>query len=266
MLSTLKAGIFRLSRKHYSSHRWYGCYKERELRRVLKGSFPAELPRGYGRWLDERLVEYPWMLSRLPENVVHLLDAGSTLNHRFILDNRALRGKNMTIMTLAPEDRCFWQKRVSYVYGDLRSTCFRDGYFDAIVCLSVLEHVGLDNRRYDPDSNASARNPKAYLEVIQEFRRILKPGGVCLITVPFGKYQMRHWLQVFDSPMVATIVKAFGPADLRTSYFAYNDKDGWQSSSAEGAADATYFDLNSDTPWPGCPAGAGAICCLEMRK
>lgn len=266
LLSKLKAGLFRLSRNHYSNHRWYGCYKERQLQRVLQAPFPGELPHGYGRWLDERMVEYPWMLSRLPENAVNLLDAGSTLNHHFILNHAALRGKNISIITLAPEEQCFWQKRISYVYGDLRSTCFRDGYFDVIVCLSVLEHVGLDNTRYDSGSDASLRNPQAYLEVIREFRRVLKRGGVCLITVPYGKYQIRHWLQVFDSPMITGIMNAFSPSKYDIFYFSYHHDDGWQRSSSDKAAEATYFDLNADTPWPGCPAGAGAICCLEMKK
>jgi len=62
--------------------------REQEIRRVL-GS-PAilqtflkseALPKNYGRGLDERIVEYPWLMSRLGNRSSKLLDLGSTLNH-----------------------------------------------------------------------------------------------------------------------------------------------------------------------------------------
>ena len=267
VIGAIKSGLFRLSPGHHSSHRWYGHYKQRVLRRTLKHPFnPQQLPPGYGRWLDERLVEYPWMLSRLPQGRGDLLDAGSTLNHRFILSHPILRDKNITIFTLAPEPECYWRERISYVFGDLRNMYFRDRSFSVVVCLSVLEHVGLDTRMYDQKRSAGERDPEAYLAAVDEMNRVLKPGGSCLISVPFGKYQLRSWLQVFDSVMVERIVATFRPATYDVKFFRYTDNAGWQLSTREHAADAPYFDLHSDTPWPGCPAGAGAVACLELKK
>src|SRR4051812_30287543 len=40
----------------------------------------APLPAGYGEFLDERVVEYPWLFSRLAGRAGSLLDAGSVLN------------------------------------------------------------------------------------------------------------------------------------------------------------------------------------------
>jgi SAM-dependent methyltransferase len=266
LLRDLKAGCFRLSPGHNSNHRWYGHYKERELTRILDQPFSPKLPSGYGRWLDERIVEYPWMLSRLPKHVLTLLDAGSTLNRRLILDRPELRDKDITVMTLSPEHDCFWRYGVSYVFGDLRRTYFRDATFDAIVCLSVLEHIGFNNSRYDPTTQIEPQCADAYLTVVTEFRRLLKPGGVCLISVPYGKHQRRDWLQVFDQGMVSSIVECFASAKSQVIYFLYSEADGWQSSTSDKASGASYFDLNSDAPWLGCPAGAGALACLELRK
>jgi SAM-dependent methyltransferase len=267
VIAAIKSWLFRLFSRHHSTHRWYGHYKQRALRRVLNCPFsPQDLPHGYGRWLDERLVEYPWMLSRLPEGAADLLDAGSTLNQRLILSHPRMRDKNITIFTLAPETECYWRDRVSYVFGDLRNMYFRDRSFSIVVCLSVLEHVGLDTRMYDPRKLAEERDPEAYLAAVHEMHRVLKPGGSCLISVPYGKYQLRSWLQVFDSVMVDRILATFRPAKHDVKFFRYTEKDGWQASSREEAADAPYFDLHSDTPWTGCPAGAGAIACLDLRK
>ena len=43
------------------------------------------LPREYGKYLDERVVEYPWLFSRLAQAEGRVLDAGSMLNFDYIL-------------------------------------------------------------------------------------------------------------------------------------------------------------------------------------
>jgi ubiquinone/menaquinone biosynthesis C-methylase UbiE len=45
------------------------------------------------------------------------------------------------------------QNNISYVYGDLRNTILKDQCFDEIVCISTLEHIGMDNTMlYTKDS------------------------------------------------------------------------------------------------------------------
>src|SRR5450432_2197498 len=69
------------------------------------------IPRAFGIAIDERVVEYSWLFDRLKRidgSLGHVLDAGSTLNHDFILDRDPLRKADLTIMTLAPEKRCYW--------------------------------------------------------------------------------------------------------------------------------------------------------------
>ena len=85
----------------------YGAYKEEHVRGVLdRGEFhPGKLPDGYGVDLDERIIEYPWLLSHLPSGPGLLLDAGSALNFRFLLDLPALAAKTVHICTWHPSDR-----------------------------------------------------------------------------------------------------------------------------------------------------------------
>ena len=142
----LKKAFFLLGSRTPGS-RWYGGYKLSVLTNNLDRPFdPQHLPLGYGQWLDERIVEYCWLFSRLPEGAGTLLDAGSALNHGFIVSHAKLRAKHMVIMTLAPETHCYWQKRISYVYGDLRNTLFDENVFDYVVSISTLDHIGLDNQ------------------------------------------------------------------------------------------------------------------------
>ena len=51
--------------------------------------------------------------------------------------------------------------------GDVQNMQFGDNEFDTVICTQVLEHV---------------RNPQA---AVDEVRRILKSGGVCVLSAPF---------------------------------------------------------------------------------
>lgn len=105
------------------------------------------LPQGYGVGIDERIVEYPWLLSRMSNNGGLMLDGGSVLNYPFLLDAPQLSAKRLVILTLAPESTMAKRQNVSYMFGDLRETLFRNGAFDLIVSVSTLEHIGMDNAK-----------------------------------------------------------------------------------------------------------------------
>lgn len=243
-------------------------YKEQEITRALvEKSFSANnLPRGYGFRLDERIIEYPWLFSRLPTGEGRLLDAGSTLNFEFILEQPALREKKIDICTLAPEGRCYWRRGISYLYEDLRALPFHDELFDWIVCLSTIEHVGMDNALYAGDRGKEQSKPNDYLRAVKELKRVLKPGGVVYLSAPFGKAANLGWYQVFDREMVGKTIEAFAPNEVEENYFRYLE-DGWQSCSAEDAANATVFDIHSAKGYDAdFAAAARAVFCLEMKK
>ena len=266
-LTSLRAAIFPLS-GHRVTNLWYTPYKFREIKRIVERNFePCRLPCPYGRWLDERIIELPWLLSQLPEGPGTLLDAGSALNHDFILRHPKLRQKDLTIMTLAPEADCFWRRQISYVFGDLRQTVFRDNCFDWIASVSTIEHIGLDNTMYYTADRAKAENdPEAYVEAITEFRRILKPDGSLFLTVPFGRHCVHNWLQVFDGDRIERIVTTFRPSIHSETYFRYSEPYGWRLSSRAETLDARYFDYHSQPAWPDGPAAAEAVACLTLTK
>src|SRR5262249_11108077 len=157
------------------------------------------LPEGYGIAVDERCIEYPWLLAHLSERAEVLLDAGSALNHELILDQPTLRSKVIHIVTLAPEGRCFWKRGISYVFHDLRDIPTRDDYYDVAACISTLEHVGCDNTRFTSSDRHREDSPEAFTLAMRELRRVLKPGGSVFVSVPFGVRRHFGMFQQFDA-------------------------------------------------------------------
>jgi SAM-dependent methyltransferase len=224
------------------------------------------LPDGHGYRLDERTVEYPWVLSRSDVWGPRVLDAGSTLNDRGLLVHPALAGRELIFYSLA-HDRLEHRANVSYITGDLRNTVLRDAVVDVVVCVSTLEHVGLDNTRfYTSDVRYREQNPSDYARALREFRRILTPDGRLLITVPFGRAMRLGWLQQFDAAGVQAIVDEFGGRVVETSYFKY-EVTGWVRSTVKDCKDCEYFDIHSQPDVdPGGAAAARAVACLELLK
>ena len=244
-------------------------HKLHEIARILReGNFSADkLPESYGFRLDERIVEYPWFFSRLPTGPGVLLDAGSVLNFDFLLDHPALQKKQLHICTLAPESDCFWQKGVSYLFDDLRKLPYRDGWFDWVVSISTLEHVGMDNTLlYTTDASKKESKLRDYLLAVAELKRVLKPGGTFYVSVPFGRAATHDFLQIFDQAKIDELVRAFEPSTCTMEYFLYHP-DGWKRSTASEAGDATFFNIHEAKGYDAdFAASARAVCCLELKK
>ena len=239
---------------------------------------PLERPfrRTYAIGLDERSVEFPWVLSQLPAGDALMLDAGSSLNHALLLDDPSVAEKRLHIVTLTPEQECFWQRGISYVFDDLRALPFKDALYDIVVSVSTLEHVGCDNRFYTGRSPSEER-PDDFLAAAKEMTRVLKPGGLLLLTVPYGMYQFHGPFQQFDRRRLSMAEAAFGTvASLSERFYRYS-RAGWQLAEDESCADCCYVswvaELMRTGRWPEAPqlepdfaAAARAVACVTLVK
>jgi SAM-dependent methyltransferase len=223
------------------------------------------LPEGYGLSMDERVVEYPWVFGQLLPKSGAVLDAGSAFNYRFLLDRMPFSLSSLTICTLAPEERCYWNRGISYTFDDLRASRFINETFDVILSVSTIEHIGLDNTMlYTSDTAKQEASPDGYLNAVREFRRLLKPGGLCLITVPFGHAHNHGWFQVFNAAMVQSILDAFKAQNSRVDYFGYSSQ-GWSYTLPGTLHNARFFDFHAKSSLdPDRAAAARAVACIRL--
>jgi SAM-dependent methyltransferase len=233
------------------------------------------LPAGYGFSLDERCVEFPWVFAQIQSGPEVLLDAGAALNHAFILDHPIWGSKSLHVLTLAPEGNCFWQRGISYIFEDLRDLPIRDGYYDTVISISTLEHVGMDNRAFTGLERDNQQRPSDFILAARELRRVLKPGGRLLFTVPFGRYRNLRTQQVFDERLLEETIAAFAPAQAGYTFFRYTQQ-GWQFAEVSECRDCEYVPWialplleRQRTPFPLQPDGAAAaraVACIRLEK
>jgi SAM-dependent methyltransferase len=167
-------------------------------------------------------------------------------------------------VTLTPEAEAHPYLGVSYLYADLRDLPLRDGAYEHVVSLSTLEHVGMDTTHFGAASERAADPGAELARALGELRRVLAPGGSLFLTVPFGAPEDLGWLRVFSAPELERALEAFGPAEARVDYFAY-DAAGWQRADAESAAGARYRDPFTQPVGEDRAVAARAVACVELR-
>lgn len=157
-----------------------------------------------------------WHISK--RNVVaRMLDAFLRNEKPQILDIGCGAGKTMDMLsrfgTIWGLDKSktalsFCKRRGGFkhlILGEAADTRFQDNFFDVITMLDVLEHT---------EENATLR----------EIKRILKPGGIMIITVPAYQWLWSAWDKIlkhkkrYTERDLKAVVEKYGFTVMRSSY------------------------------------------------
>lgn len=205
-----------------------GRERDGEIERILdsgaltwKKMLRKKSGKALGAGFDERVVEIPLAIEcASPETTKRILDAGATLN---LFQFRGHLSGDAAFVHFTQsgeaEEPQFDGPRFSYLFGDLRELPFRDAWFDRVLCISTLEHVGMDNRRY---GGAAEKEPEAWRQAVAELKRVLSGDGTMMISVPFGRPRSLGWYRVFGRDDVEEVAEALAPLDVETRFFAYD--------------------------------------------
>jgi SAM-dependent methyltransferase len=254
----------------YNEYKWENIKNYIYCEEILNSFRNKQLQRKIGFRIDERAVEYPWIISNLNDGSGKILDAGSTFNFQLIIDHNKIKNKDLTIYTFYPESNNYSSRKVSYVYGDLRDLPFKNELFDEIVCQSTLEHIDKDNSMYGYElksHNDTENKSYDYLKVIDEFLKVLKPGGLLLLTFPFGRFEDHNFFQQFDEEMLNKIIeRCHMLGNVKIDFFKYTS-DGWIFSDLNSCKDEKSYNPHSGIGKGNDNAAhSRAIACVKFIK
>jgi SAM-dependent methyltransferase len=224
--------------------------------------------------LAERVVEYPWVLWHLARlgggQGKHLVDVGCVLNHACVSDY-VRRAVDMVWFMNPAVERLAYTDRVAYVVGDVRNHRLpSDLKFDLVTCLSTIEHVGMDTKRYGGpggEVNIDVERPeKNAFPLMGRLFDLLRPGGLMLLSVPFGPFEYVYddgaelpAFYIFDADRLDALLEAIpdGHRVERQLIAKVVPGVGWMETSR---------DDTSILPYAKDCAAAGGVALVEIQK
>jgi glycosyltransferase involved in cell wall biosynthesis/SAM-dependent methyltransferase len=221
---------------------------------VLRSPEPFTIPEGSPLPPDttERVVEIPWVLSRVRDDrrvldVGYAFASGEYLSALLDLEVPDLHGTDLA-KAFVPDMR--------RTRADIRSLPYRDGAFDLVLCISTLEHIGHDNTQYGLPFEQ--REHAADAAALSELARILAPSGRLLISVPFGRREERGWFKQYDHEEWNQLIGRAGLTAAEQEHFKLTDQ-GW-----EPVQDPRTMGLLSYGD--GVPAAKGVLCAALVHQ
>lgn len=165
-----------------------------------------------GYKLSERSIETPWVAQIIKEyKIKSILDIGFSLSSLdylgLLLELKNNYGLSIHAVDIIDPKRVKTRYPIEWLndimsinitIGDIRDIRLPKRMFDAVNCISTIEHIGFDKptinnsktafvRKLKPEEVVMSRPENTNKIVIDRLNTALKPDGKLLISVPIGK-------------------------------------------------------------------------------
>jgi hypothetical protein len=128
----------------------------------------------------DRDIEWSWVAAHVPSGSGEALDFGNGGSHLGLI--AAQRGFNVTAVDLERVEWPYLHPGLRFIKGDLLKLPLSQKHFDLVINCSTVEHVGLTGRYGVIESR-----PDGDLEAMARLKKLMKAGGVMLLTIPVGR-------------------------------------------------------------------------------
>jgi SAM-dependent methyltransferase len=161
---------------------------------------------------DERPLEYAFVWSMLGPILSHyqvrILDVGGAESR--LSKVLAELGHDVTVIDINPVDH----GRAKYVQANILTYDFPENTFDIITAISTIEHIGLEGY------GQTVRDEYGDIKAVEKIYRWLKPGGLAVVTLPYGKpHHPPTFERVYDrGSLVSRILRVKDWQVLNVSY------------------------------------------------
>ena len=192
---------------------------------------------------DERVIEIPWVLSRLVPSG-RVLEIGYAFAEPVYLAGLLRANVELVGVDLAERDVAGMERHL----GDVRALPLPDGSIEQALLVSTLEHVGADNSGYGLERET---DPGSRVAALAELGRVVGSRGRVLVTVPLGEPGDHGWFRLDD---VDGWNRLFAEAGLFVEeQEAYElGAEGWRAAPAFRAIGVGYGDRG--------PAASAVLC------
>lgn len=226
----------RLARGHVPTRREFE--EEPLIERLALGREPLV---GIGVGLTERVIEIPWVLRSLHgDGGTRVLDVGTAFAPMIY---KWLLARQPYVVEVADLNETHIPGVTSHV-ADVRTLPFARDSFDVAMCISTLEHVGMDNTNYNIESGGPGQ-----VDALRELGRVARR---VLVTVPAGSDKDLGWARQYAPRSFRGVVEEAGLAVERLEVFAHDPATGWIPAEENSVEGCTYEQ--------GVVAAAAVIC------
>ncbi len=149
-------------------------------------------------YVNERTVEIPFVLLNIGPEKEKILDVGCSRSVLSIL----MAEQGHSVWGIDINDYGLDNLPFTFIKGDICKTDFPNDFFDCVVAVSTIEHIGLGAYGELPEES------KEYL-AIKEIFRILKPSGKFIVTLPYGKSFVNKDFRIYDKERLSSLLKLF---------------------------------------------------------
>lgn len=170
--------------------------------KILHRIFPEQFGANSFKATD-RFVEYPWVLGYLnlcPKDI-NVLDVGcSSSMLPIIIACLGFDAYGIDVRAYPI------QAPFKFHHKNICENTFPERFFEVITAISTIEHIGISE--YGGDYTD--------FSAINEIHRLLKPGGILLMSVPFGKYEETEFHRIYDRERINDLLREFRNVNVVT--------------------------------------------------
>ena len=198
--------------------------------------------------LNERIIEIPFAidaLSGIPKTS-KVLDLGCMESVLPLF----LAGLGFKVTGFDFREYPYRVPNFEFRQGSILELPFEKDSFEAATCVSTIEHIGIGFYD-DPKDNVSSD-----IKGMSEVRRVLKTGGLLILTVPFGKALVNNQQRIYGREGLDKLLAGFSVKTIK--FFkntpAVKGNNYWEEISPLQAGESEYS------------TGTECVCCLSAFK
>lgn len=187
--------------------------------------------------VNERIFEKGFcfmQIGKFTDGIKKILDVGCCWSSLPV----ELASLGFNVWGIDPNNYFLCHPKFTFIKGNVCATPFSDGFFDLVTAISTVEHIGLGHYK---EPTAVDGDFKA----VTEIHRILKPKGLFILTVPYGKSMVTPVFRVYDETRLNNLIQNFQiiEVEYRISYKELY----WENASKEEAAEQGIDERSRNT-------------------